>query len=384
MDREERPDVDAVYMEAVQLASGGGGWPMTVIALPTGARFGPGPTFQRANFLALPRIGYELWASERGGIETDAERLADAVREGATLPQRLTVPGGRRFEQRAGRGYPCGTPLKRSWAAATRSGAASGGPPSSPSRRPSKCWQRTRGVRGDAASLEALRRTLDAMSSGGIYDHLAGGFAALQHRPALARPPFRKDALRQRFARPGLHARLAVDRLRPLPPGGRRNRRLPAQPAPASARGRLGRSRGRRQRGRGGSLLHLVDIEEIEQVAGPGASAWYGASADGNWEGKNILWRAGLGDIARPPEIDQARLLLLERRSGRPRPGLDGKVLTEWNAMAIAALAYAGTAFGEPAWVEAAAGDRRAPARATAPPGRPLAAVVAPRAAPCE
>ena len=101
--------------------------------------------------------------------------------------------------------------------------------------------------------------------------------------------------------------------------------------------------------------FYTWSLEEIEQVAGPGASAWYGASAGGNWEGKNILWREGLADIARPPEIDQARLLLFERRQGRPRPGLDGKVLTEWNAMAIAALAYAGTTFGEPAWVEAAA-----------------------------
>ncbi len=89
---------------------------------------------------------------------------------------------------------------------------------------------------------------------------------------------------------------------------------------------------------------------------GPGAAEWYGASAEGNWEGKNILWRPALAEIARPTEIDDARLLLLERRQHRPRPGLDAKVLTEWNAMAISALASAGTAFGQPAWTEAAAG----------------------------
>ncbi len=71
--------------------------------------------------------------------------------------------------------------------------------------------------------------------------------------------------------------------------------------------------------------------------------------------GTNILWRPRLADIARPPEIEQARRHLFARRQTRLRPGLDGKVLTEWNAMAVTALAYAGTAFGHPGWVAEAA-----------------------------
>ena len=211
-------------------------------------------------------------------------------------------------------------------------------------------WWRSR----DDRALEALARTLDAMSSGGIYDHLAGGFARYSTDRYWLVPHFEKmlydNALLVRAYTHGWQL-TGSSRYRQVveetvgyllsPP-----MRLPegawASAEDADSEGEEGR-------------FYTWSLEEIEQVAGPGASAWYGASAGGNWEGKNILWREGLADIARPPEIDQARLLLLERRQGRPRPGLDGKVLTEWNAMAIAALAYAGTTFGEPAWVEAAA-----------------------------
>src|ERR1019366_2877338 len=102
--------------------------------------------------------------------------------------------------------------------------------------------------------------------------------------------------------------------------------------------------------------FYVWSRREIEDVGGRAAADWYGATADGNWEGKNILWRPQLGDLRRPAEIEDARARLLDRRASRPRPSLDGKVLTEWNAMAISALAYAGRALDRPSWVEAAAG----------------------------
>ena len=243
VDREERPDIDAVYMEALQLVSGGGGWPMTVIALPDGRPFWAGTYLPRANFLSLLHRVERVWSSERGGIEADAERLAEAVREGATLPQRLTVPGGRLRQEP-------GEDILRDAAEALLGrvdpewggfGEAPKFPQPASLELLAEYWWRSR----DDRALGALANTLDAMSSGGIYDHLAGGFAALQHRPVLARPPLRENALRQRLARAGLHARLAVDRLPPLPPGGRRNRRLPAEPAHAPTRRRVGLSRGR-------------------------------------------------------------------------------------------------------------------------------------------
>jgi uncharacterized protein YyaL (SSP411 family) len=101
--------------------------------------------------------------------------------------------------------------------------------------------------------------------------------------------------------------------------------------------------------------FYVWALDEIGSVGGPSAVGWYGASAEGNWEGRNILWRPERGALARPPEVEEARDALYERRQQRPRPGLDDKVLTEWNAMAVAALAEAGSTLGRPEWVDAAA-----------------------------
>jgi uncharacterized protein YyaL (SSP411 family) len=100
--------------------------------------------------------------------------------------------------------------------------------------------------------------------------------------------------------------------------------------------------------------FYTWSLAEVDEVGGPVASAWYAASEAGNWEGKNILWRPRLGDLARSEQVERAREALLARRARRPRPGLDAKVVTEWNAMAVAALAVAGTALDRPAWVAAA------------------------------
>jgi len=94
--------------------------------------------------------------------------------------------------------------------------------------------------------------------------------------------------------------------------------------------------------------------DELRRVGGDAAVAWYGASPEGNWEGTNILWRPERGDLLRPPEVSEARLRLFEHRSQRVRPGLDDKVLTEWNAMWAAALAEAGLVLGRSDWVAAA------------------------------
>jgi uncharacterized protein YyaL (SSP411 family) len=81
---------------------------------------------------------------------------------------------------------------------------------------------------------------------------------------------------------------------------------------------------------------------------------WYGVSDRGNWEATNILWRPKRGDLLRPAEVEAARQRLFDAREGRVRPGLDDKVVTEWNAMAVAALAEAGAALGRDDWVAAA------------------------------
>jgi len=100
--------------------------------------------------------------------------------------------------------------------------------------------------------------------------------------------------------------------------------------------------------------FYVWDLDEVTAVAGTEAAEWYGVTAGGNWEGRNILRRPPGAALARPADIEAARRALLERRDTRVRPGLDDKVLTEWNAMAVATLAEAGAAFGEPEWIRVA------------------------------
>ena len=97
--------------------------------------------------------------------------------------------------------------------------------------------------------------------------------------------------------------------------------------------------------------FYVWDQAEIIELAGPEAAAWYGVTAAGNWEGRNILVRPSRGELRRPASVEAGRAALLERRASRVRPGLDDKVLTEWNAMAVSALAESGAAMGRGYWI---------------------------------
>jgi uncharacterized protein len=379
VDREERPDVDAVYMEAVQLAGAGGGWPMTVIALADGRPFWTGTYLPKARFLGLLRRVGELWTSQRADLEAEAGHLADAVRQGAELPGgsaepsqaddlglgqlvndkllRDTVLGGHGPSEHGGDGRPEASAVARAAEALLArfdpQWGGFGGAPKFPQPTTLEVLAQNWWRSGGTSSLDALNRTLDAMSSGGIYDHLAGGFARYSTDRHWLVPHFEKmlydNAL---LVLAYTHAwQLTVSsRYRQvveetvgylLSPPLRLAEGAWAAAEDADSEGEEGR-------------FYTWDFAELRDVAGRAASEWYGASAEGNWEGKNILWRPGIGSIARPADIELARLSLLERRAKRPRPGLDVKVLTEWNAMAIAALAYAGSAFAQPTWVVAA------------------------------
>ena len=208
---------------------------------------------------------------------------------------------------------------------------------------------------GEPIALSTLCRALDGMSSGGIYDHLGGGFARYSTDRYWLAPHFEKmlydNAL---LVRTYVRAwqLTAAPRYRQVVEETVGYLLSPPLRLPAGAWAAAEDADSEGEEGR----FYVWSRREIEDVGGRAAADWYGATADGNWEGKNILWRPQLGDLRRPAEIEDARARLLDRRASRPRPGLDGKVLTEWNAMAISALAYAGRALDRPSWVEAAAG----------------------------
>jgi uncharacterized protein YyaL (SSP411 family) len=351
VDREERPDVDAVYMEAVQAIAGSGGWPMTVFLLPDGRPFFGGTYFPRDRFVDLMRRVAEAWRTRRDGLEQDAAQLAEAVRAGTGLPAESWAADGDAGAAAAPEllGVAADALIARADPEWGGFGRAPKFPQPPMLELLAQTWART----GRTDVLATLTTALDAMASGGIYDHLGGGFARYATDRRWLVPHFEKmlydNAMLMRVY---LHAWQAT--------GEARWRQVVAETAAYLLRPPM------RLPGAGIASAEDADSEgvegrfyvwshaEVTALVGPDAARWYGVEPGGNWEGTNILWRPERGDLLRPAAIEAARAALLEVRDRRVRPGLDDKVLTEWNAMAVAALAEAGAAMGEPAWVTAA------------------------------
>jgi uncharacterized protein YyaL (SSP411 family) len=347
VDREERPDVDSIYMEAVQATTGSGGWPMTVFLLPDGRPFLGGTYFPRTRFVDLLWKVSRAWREHRADLEQSAAQLAEAVRSGTALPG-------------AGPGAP-GSPPDGLLMTAAEALVARLDPEWGGFGRAPKFPQPTllemlllaaeRTGRDDIAA--AITTTLDAMAAGGIYDHLGGGFARYSTDRQWLVPHFEKmlydNAL---LARLYLHAWqfTRADRYRQVVS---QTLEYLLRPPVRLASGGLASAEDADSEGEEGRF-YVWDAAEVLEVGGPVAVDWYGVTSAGNWEGHNILFRPPQAPLRRPPDVEAARKALFERRERRVRPGLDDKVLTEWNAMAVAALAEAGAALDRPDWVTAA------------------------------
>jgi uncharacterized protein YyaL (SSP411 family) len=341
VDREERPDVDAVYMEAVQTLTGSGGWPMTVFLDGDGRPFFGGTYFPPVGrqgmpgFVDLLRAVDDAWRTKRGELHEQATKLTDAIRRSASVGGQGAVPGPEVLDQAVEQ-------LQR---AVDAQFGGFGRAPKFPQTMSLDLLLR-RGV------VDLVVLSLDAMASGGIYDHLGGGFArySVDHRWLV--PHFEKMLYDQALlARVYLHAwqvtgheryRQVLDEtidyvLRDLAaPGGGW-----CSAEDADSEGEEG-------------TFYVWSLEELQEVGGQVAVEWYGATRTGNFEGRNILHRPERGDLLRPPEVEAARQALFEQRSRRVRPGLDDKVLTEWNALFLSTLAEAAAATGRADWLAAA------------------------------
>jgi uncharacterized protein len=363
VDREERPDLDAIYMAAVLAQNGSGGWPMSVFCTPDGRPFFGGTYFPRDDrgghpgFLRVLDALAEAWRSQRDAVEQQADELAAAVERQVTLADVLVA-------RPAAENVPFGTLLSAVVTALSRGFDAEWGGfgPAPKFPRPTLielCLRHHRAT-GDAGSLAMASRTLDAMAAGGIYDHLAGGFARYSTDREWLVPHFEKMLTDQALlARAYLHAwqvtgnadyrQVMTETLDAMltefsAPGGGL-----CSSIDADAGGREG----------GHATFTRAELDAALADAGLGGSAdalaaFYGVTGTGNWESTNVL-RRPLGEgLARPPEIEAGRVALLAARRRRVQPGKDDKVLTEWNAMAVATLAEAAAATGEARWAKAA------------------------------
>jgi uncharacterized protein YyaL (SSP411 family) len=342
VDREERPDVDAIYMEAVQNMTGQGGWPLNIFLTPEQTPFYGGTYFP-----PQPRHGLPSWPQVLAGIaKTWRERRDDAVTSGAQLAQR--VVGGARLDPSAepideARLEAAVANLRRSYD--SRQGGFGRAPKFPPASTIDFLLRR--------GETEMSLHTLRAMASGGINDQIGGGFARYSVDPTWTVPHFEKmlydNAL---LARAYLHswqvsgdelllrtARETLDFcLRELrgPEGGFH------AALDADSEGVEGR-------------FYVWSLDDLRDVLGDladDAIAYFGATDAGNFEGANIL--EARGPEPDPDRRDRIRALLLERRAQRIRPGLDDKRLTSWNALMISALAEAGAVLEEPRYLDAA------------------------------
>jgi uncharacterized protein YyaL (SSP411 family) len=351
VDREERPDVDAIYMEATQAMTGHGGWPMTCFLTPTGEPFHCGTYFPPAPRHGLPGFPELLiavrqaWADRGDQVREAAKRIVGQLAErsaplteSAVDDEVLASAVDRlvgEFDDRHG-GF----------------GAAPKFPPSMLLEFLLRHHERT----GSQPALSMVQRTCEAMARGGMCDQLAGGFARYCVDAAWVVPHFEKmlydNALLLR-----VYTHLA--RLT-----GSATARRVAEDTAAFMLADLGTEQG----GFAASLDADTDGHEgLTYVWTPQQLVDVLGSEDGQWAAKLLAvtkvgtFEHGTSVLQLPADPDDAerwervRAALLAARSARPQPGRDDKVVTEWNGMAITALAEAGGVFGRSEWVAAAA-----------------------------
>src|SRR5579872_6142136 len=339
LDREERPDIDEIYMSATLAISGSGGWPMSVFLLPdlrpffAGTYFPPDARYGRPGFPQLLERIHEVWETSREGLVEQAGELTRAIKRMVTEELAHDAVRGllRNFDDREG-GF--------------------GDAPKFPNSAAILALLRHDRTNRSEEARGAALFTLAKMAAGGIYDHLGGGFHRYSTDERWLVPHFEKMLYdNAQLARAYLAAwKVTKDErwarvvretveyvLRELqsPEGGL----LSTQDA--DSEGEEGK-------------FFVWTTDEVEALLGKDAPDFmkaYDVTKRGNFEGKNILHWVGDGDSSR---FLASRKKLWEVREKRVKPLLDDKVLADWNGLMLRALAEAGPALGEEKWVEAA------------------------------
>ena len=354
VDREERPDVDAVYMEAVQALTGQGGWPMTAFLTPDGRPFYAGtyfpsrPAHGMASFRQVLDAVSQAWIDRRGEVDDAAAGIARRLGGARALPG-AEPPSPERLDAAA----------RRLAGEFDAEHAGFGGPPKFPPSMVLEFLLRHHARTGDPRSLAMVEATCEQMARGGMYDQLGGGFARYSVDRAWVVPHFEKmlydNAL---LLRVYLHwwkasgSPLAERVVRETTEFLLRDMRT-ADGGFASALDADTVLEGRSAEG----ATYVWTPGQLGEVLGDDDGAW-AAGLLGVTEAGTFEDGASTLQLRRDPDDAgrwaQARHRLHSARARRPQPSRDDKVVSAWNGLTIAALAEAGTLLLEPSWVEAA------------------------------
>jgi uncharacterized protein YyaL (SSP411 family) len=346
VDREERPDVDSIYMQAVQAMNGHGGWPMTVFLTPSLEPFWGGTYFPPDDRQGMPSFRRVLQAVSDAYRDRpdDIRRVADSMRQmyaGARARAHRSGTLSSDLLQRAARGL---------LSSHDREFGGFGGAPKFPQAMAMEFLLQQWAREGNEAALEVVQHTYRRMARGGIYDQIGGGFARYSVDERWLVPHFEKmlydNAL---LLRVGVHLWQATldDEVRRVCQETldwlRREMTAPAggfySTLDADSEGEEGK-------------FYLWDETELRDVLGGGTDAdaliaYWGVTPQGNFEERNILHVPDTAARIKPDVLSRARETLYARRSARVWPGRDEKILASWNGLMLRAVAESARAFGD-------------------------------------
>ncbi len=355
VDREERPDLDQIYMSAVVAITGSGGWPMSVFLTPTGEPFYGGtywpsaPKFQRPGFPQVLAAVNEAWTDRNEHVHEQADKLTNAIR------------GMDAFDASASELSPdlMTTAEKKLVGSVDQRHGGFGSAPKFPHpfdlRVLLRCYKRS----GNADTLAAVTLTLDKMAAGGIYDHLGGGFHRYSTDAMWLAPHFEKMLYDNALLVPAYleayqttgnaeYARIARETL---------DYTLGEM---TDTNGGFYSTQDADSEGEEGKFF-VWTLDEIHEHLGPDRAEIFAEAYDvtpnGNWEEKTILNRTTQGLGFSKSEADllaECRQILYNVREQRIKPGRDEKILTSWNGLMIAAMALGARVLGDQRYAEAA------------------------------
>lgn len=358
VDREERPDVDQVYMNAAQLINGNGGWPLNAIALPDGRPIYAATYFPKKDWMSLLKQMLTFVKQNPEKAEQQAEAVAKGIRGSELVKVNTSKPEYKLTDLNS---------VFNNWKKNIDFiNGGNNGAPKFPMPVGSQFLLQYYFLTKNEEALKAVKITLNKMAAGGIYDHVGGGFARYSTDAVWKVPHFEKMlydnaqltslyASAYQLTKDPLYKNVVYETLEFIgrqltsPEGGFYSS------LDADSDGEEGR-------------FYVWTKDEIKKILGDDAALaidYFNVTEKGNWEGgKNILYQSGddntiakkfnITSLELSKRITGVKKILLAERAKRIRPGLDDKILTEWNALMIKGYTDAYRVFGEQRFLDAA------------------------------